>query len=561
MKKRGLMTSKNRQITKVSSLPDINISKKIKRNRSTSEINLKKTNNNNDNDFNGWKEKKGSGSKMAKGALHIGISDEIDKKKNLKVSKIKKLKTEQLLATNPVAILALLNTVVDLNNETVGIALADLFCTSTDALFLSDYAIEQEINKVEDETQILRGSGVLIRLLSSIGVAAGSNVLKTLIQPLINKIVEEKLQFETNINKVSEQESENNLRCLKETVNELIENIEEQIVDIPFIMLYICNSIYEIVENKFPGYGKRSLVSYIILRFVTPAITLPSKYHIVDKCSIDLTRKLIIIGKAFQVLYNEAYKNNNQNCFLSSELAGFYQDHDGCVDNVANIILEKYQSILNNSTNIVLQTLFTPFGPQKKDLKKAKSHLQSYIMTNIDDFTEQNSLLTNEYFEENDDGKINLFIQSYLNHYKFINGIEIDLNVENWFYHFTEWLSSLKVSKNIVHDERVYARQLETFSEEYDSCLVKIKEPNGVEHKFVFAKEEFSPDSFQRKLQSEFSTIKSVFYEKDGKYLQLKKKTFDDFMVSCEVKNKKRHYQLTLYRKATPALDNFMMKL
>ena len=71
--------------------------------------------------------------------------------------------------------------------------------------------------------------------------------------------------------------------------------------------------LQEMVNQKFPGLGWKAVGSFFFLRFLSPALVTPEKFHLVKgRIASEERRKLILVSKILQLMANETDFQENK---------------------------------------------------------------------------------------------------------------------------------------------------------------------------------------------------------------------------------------------------------
>ena len=135
----------------------------------------------------------------------------------------------------------------------------------------------------------------------------GYDLLRETLVPPISYIIQSKMRYEMDPNKISSiEEQQQNLENTVKSSTIIIEAIIKSIDTMPYQFRQICHAIREAVQDKFPGSEpavEAAVGGFMILRFFNPAVVGPHTQGIIsDKPPGETTRGLILISKVVQNL-------------------------------------------------------------------------------------------------------------------------------------------------------------------------------------------------------------------------------------------------------------------
>mmetsp|Transcript_9613 Transcript_9613/g.14193 ORF Transcript_9613/g.14193 Transcript_9613/m.14193 type:complete len:798 (+) Transcript_9613:69-2462(+) len=192
------------------------------------------------------------------------------------------------------------------------------------SLNLAKHLISFELNKYKATPQsIFRSNSFPTKLLGNYTKLVGKQYLKVLLGPLLDDLIDENQSLEIDINKVRrdsniknpEEEVEKNLKHLQLWCDKFLDRMmsPEMINKIPLEVFFVCRAISEVadaLELDTPVL----IGSFMILRFINPAIATPQAYNLIDssKLSPISLRNFILISKVIQNLANSTRKRKEQ---------------------------------------------------------------------------------------------------------------------------------------------------------------------------------------------------------------------------------------------------------
>eukprot|EP00834_Sanchytrium_tribonematis_P004498 NODE_225_length_12315_cov_1.300671.p1 type:complete len:2063 gc:universal NODE_225_length_12315_cov_1.300671:7780-1592(-) len=178
-------------------------------------------------------------------------------------------------------------------------------------------SIDRDIGKTDAANVIFRRNSMSTKLLTLVNQKYGIAYLKTVVQPIVNKISEDlknNIQFEIDPLKLSNpQELARNTQNLKDMCEFIMNKIYGNKSEIPIVIRNVCNIISNIVGQKFPDAKNNAVSGYFFLRFVCPAIVSPEGSGLtLSNRNPELSRSLVLIAKCIQNLANFVFFGNKE---------------------------------------------------------------------------------------------------------------------------------------------------------------------------------------------------------------------------------------------------------
>jgi len=137
------------------------------------------------------------------------------------------------------------------------------------------------------------------------------------IQAIINSVLESKLSYEVNPDKVTSGEDvDANMQRLLDTCQQILDVIIDSSSDTPPPFRAMANHLRKECVAKFPDMsGHKAVGGFIFLRFFCPAILAPDSNGLLPNAKeldSDTRRPLILISKSIQNLSNEVLFGNKE---------------------------------------------------------------------------------------------------------------------------------------------------------------------------------------------------------------------------------------------------------
>ncbi|KAL0230769.1 hypothetical protein PCE1_004324 [Barthelona sp. PCE] len=176
--------------------------------------------------------------------------------------------------------------------------------------------LQQELSQTREESLALRGSGFNMRFLSVFLRIVGATYIKSLLGELIEKLIlDVDYDIEIDINKVQDETMlKSNVQRFLTIGRQFLDSLFDasSIQNIPFPIRYLCCIAANAGKDICQGDTTPLICGIHILRYVSPAVTQPKKYGIVD-CDIDIAarRRLILLAKVLQYIGNGIVPSDN----------------------------------------------------------------------------------------------------------------------------------------------------------------------------------------------------------------------------------------------------------
>eukprot|EP01096_Ripella_sp_DP13-Kostka_P016737 TRINITY_DN825_c0_g1_i2.p1 TRINITY_DN825_c0_g1~~TRINITY_DN825_c0_g1_i2.p1 ORF type:complete len:637 (+),score=310.15 TRINITY_DN825_c0_g1_i2:282-2192(+) len=500
----------------------------------------------------------GMGSGSASGSGSPSTSKKAFRKKSssdIYSGTAKKMSLKKLLQINPYAVLRILSA-ASADEEDLGIALGTLFYTHTYSLRVSFYCLQSEIAKTNEFELLLRGSGVNTRLLSTIARLAGYQYLKNLLLPLIQEVISGKRALEINPAKLQPEETvEQNLQNLLKISKDLITAIKSSVANLPLIVASICSELHESTQQKFGQTGPQAISSFLLLRFICPALTMPDKYELLQECSLDLRRKLILIAKVIQAVFNQTIEEKEE--WMQAVLP-FVEESKG---EVAAICESIRNTTKDTNPKLFIKQLIG-LNVSKSARKTAEELVYFFINQHLDDIK---SATSNYIASAPLDDEPGLLLKAAVAKEQTI--LQVDDSPPDFLpmaEGFLIWLNSIKKrGSSLTHADNVYAELLALPSDpdDYASCVIRITTESKKIKMLTVEREGMTVEWIGQAVKSSFAKVERVEYLKDGERITLDKTSWFDFIGSAVVANKTATYRVFLTRKSAPALSKYMDRL
>ncbi|KAL1842978.1 hypothetical protein VTJ49DRAFT_3455 [Mycothermus thermophilus] len=188
------------------------------------------------------------------------------------------------------------------------ISLLNIFQARGLGFELFDALIKQEVEDTNNEAELLRGSGVVSRILSIYAKWKGNAYVRETLQNVVERlmITSKDLSLELDPTRVgSTDELRANVEHLQVVAKVFIDTICNSAPNIPASFRRICHSISTSVVHKFPESKYTAVGAFIFLRFFCPAIIFPEVEGLVSTPpSKEARRGLVLIAKVIQNLAN-----------------------------------------------------------------------------------------------------------------------------------------------------------------------------------------------------------------------------------------------------------------
>lgn len=200
------------------------------------------------------------------------------------------------------------------NNRDIefGVPAAVLFCKGEDLFQACFFSLRSEIQQTTTEELLFRTDSFCTRFLSATLKNVGGKYLKSTLAPIFRE-VEASPPIETHIDKLADPtERKDNIVNLVDLCASLLGKILKSIQKINPIIAHILLEVYNQVHDIYPRAATKSLGAILFLRFLFPALTQPVQHKIVSSCSPALSRKVIIVAKIMQCIFNEVVRREDE---------------------------------------------------------------------------------------------------------------------------------------------------------------------------------------------------------------------------------------------------------
>ncbi|RDA91312.1 hypothetical protein CP533_3012, partial [Ophiocordyceps camponoti-saundersi (nom. inval.)] len=173
---------------------------------------------------------------------------------------------------------------------------------------LFEVLLRQEIDQTENETQILRRTCVVTKLLSVFAKWKGHTYLRSTLQTLLERLMltSHNLNFELDPARVgNEEQLRGNMTQLQLIAKMFVDDICASSENVPSSFRKICSIITKIVSSRFPNAKYTAVGAFVFLRFICPAIVAPESERLVSSMPTkEMRRGLLLIAKIIQNLAN-----------------------------------------------------------------------------------------------------------------------------------------------------------------------------------------------------------------------------------------------------------------
>ncbi|KJZ78890.1 hypothetical protein HIM_01663 [Hirsutella minnesotensis 3608] len=172
---------------------------------------------------------------------------------------------------------------------------------------LIKHEIEQT-GKSNNETEVLRRTCVVTKMLSIYARWKGNSYLRTSLQKVLERLMltSQELDLELDPTRVgSPEELRKNAVQLQIVAKVFMDDICASSASVPASFRNICSIISEAVSAKFPNAKYTAVGAFIFLRFICPAIVAPETEGLVSTTPTkEMRRGLLLIAKIIQNLAN-----------------------------------------------------------------------------------------------------------------------------------------------------------------------------------------------------------------------------------------------------------------
>mmetsp|Transcript_17518 Transcript_17518/g.67963 ORF Transcript_17518/g.67963 Transcript_17518/m.67963 type:complete len:553 (-) Transcript_17518:135-1793(-) len=481
---------------------------------------------------------------------------------NKYLSKVKRLNAEQLLVANPLALFTVLKSAIE-DEEMVGIALGTFFLSRPEVLRLAVYCIGEEMRVTNDSALILRGSGVNTRVLSTLINLSGRAFLKRVLAPVVQTIIRENKGIEIDPSRISPNEDvKTNLQNLIRTSDLVIDAINSNLAHLPGTIAVIARELHDLVAAKFEGSQFAAVGGLVVLRFIVPALTMPENFELVKECSRDLRRKLIIVGKLLQAVYNGVLEQKEE---WMQPLAAYVEESK----NASRVLASQLLNIAGELNPKQFMKTLKELTPNRDEMKNARSVLRNFCISNLEKL--QASIVRLKEDEECKDNQLRVMLTAVERELTAMKLPAQDLvaEVKVFLGQFWTWTLQQSEKKTTLEDtNEAFVTMVNMFdfegattvNDDYTVCILRVTDDSGTVKMIEMPREALTVEQVAKRVKQEFSKIDRVVYEKDGNKMTLVKSSFPDFEGSAVVRGNRAVYKLHLTRK-TSALNSYMNKI
>ncbi|RCK63471.1 Inhibitory regulator protein IRA1 [Candida viswanathii] len=156
-----------------------------------------------------------------------------------------------------------------------------------------------EVAHLSRSSDLFRRNSTLTKFLSFYAQAYGIDYLDKVIQPIIEDLVVNDVQFE--VEKVDTSETTDLFMTYLDRIVNLIVNSTDEL---PNAFKWLCAEVYNIVAVKFPEAAYDAVSSFIFLRFICPAIISPEQQFKIQIHNPKVKRSLMQLVKLLQNMAN-----------------------------------------------------------------------------------------------------------------------------------------------------------------------------------------------------------------------------------------------------------------
>ncbi|PHH65384.1 hypothetical protein CDD81_2488 [Ophiocordyceps australis] len=173
---------------------------------------------------------------------------------------------------------------------------------------LFETLVRHEIQRTENESEILRRTCVATKMLSVYAKWKGASYLRGTLQRVIERLTvsSQDLSLELDPSRVgSTEELQKNAVQLQAVAKAFMDDICASVSIVPASFRRICSIIMKVVACRFPNAKYTAVGAFIFLRFICPAIVAPeSEGLVVTAPTKEMRRGLLLIAKVIQNLAN-----------------------------------------------------------------------------------------------------------------------------------------------------------------------------------------------------------------------------------------------------------------
>ncbi|TGZ81752.1 hypothetical protein EX30DRAFT_254963 [Ascodesmis nigricans] len=188
-------------------------------------------------------------------------------------------------------------------------ALLNIFESRGVGLVLLRDLIQQEVDRTDNEADLLRRNCVATKMLSVYAKWKGSDYLHTVLHDILERLVTSSndldLEMDPKRGGLSDEELERNGQELRHCAKVFIDEITSSADIVPETFKSICHCIATCVTAKFPEAKYTAVGAFIFLRFFCPAIVSPDTEGLISSpLTKEMRRGLMLIAKIIQGLAN-----------------------------------------------------------------------------------------------------------------------------------------------------------------------------------------------------------------------------------------------------------------
>lgn len=484
------------------------------------------------------------------------------------IKKMKKVTPDEVILHNPLALMTMME-IAPKDDDFVGIALATYFIPNPQVVRLTSFCISSEVDSTLDSALILRGSGIYTKILSTVINISGRDYLKNVLSPIVNTIITDDKPMEADPTRTMQDENiEKNIKNLMDISTKIITELHKSISDLPGIIAIVARELYNKIKESFAGMEAQSVGGLLVLRFLVPALTMPDSFGIVKECSRDLRRKLILIGKVLQAVYNGVVEQKEE---WMQPFKGFVDERTNTVEELADLVLRRSGSLDSKAFSKGLKEL----QGSKADMKSAKSTLNNFFYNNMEQIQELLAKMVT--VDESSDDGFTMDSAAIPGWPSMANALSVENtigcsspNTEPTFA-LEELMGYLQSqagkSGSLTHAANEDFNKLAALlmannytEEEYNICCLRVTDERNIVTLIEIPREEFSQNRVASDIKKAYSSISVVMYYKDGQKKTLTKSSFHDFEGSAVVNHKRATYKVSLTRKKS-ALDGYLQKI
>lgn len=164
--------------------------------------------------------------------------------------------------------------------------------------------IKDEIQNAFRYADVLRRNSCATRALSMFSRLKGGDYLCKTLKPVLEGIINNDEAFEVEKMTEDHPDAERNAQLFTKYLTMLIDSIVDSVPSFPPEFFILCQTIFLSVREKFPGYEKVAVGSFIFLRYFCPALVSPDAENIVDIVTPKQKRSFVIMAKVVQNIAN-----------------------------------------------------------------------------------------------------------------------------------------------------------------------------------------------------------------------------------------------------------------